>query len=127
MQQLAVSFVIPAYNEELFLPQVLESISLYAPEELSYEVIVADNGSKDKTVELAEEAGAIVIVNEEAKVGGLRNLAVELSKGRVLVFLDADILLTAKWGRNFMEVYKSLLEKPVQVTGSRCGIPGASR
>lgn len=123
MQQLSVSFIIPAYNEELFLPQVLESIKLYMPAAFSYEVIVADNGSEDKTIKLAEDAGAKVIVNEVAKIGELRNLAVEISRGRVLVFLDADILLTPEWGRNFIEVYESLLHEPIQVTGSRCGIP----
>lgn len=123
MQQLSVSFIIPAYNEELFLPQVLESIKLYMPASFSYEVIVADNGSEDKTVKLAEDSGAKVIVNEAARIGELRNLAVERSKGRVLVFLDADILLTVEWGREFIETYESLLDDPIQVTGSRYGIP----
>lgn len=123
MQELSVSFIIPAYNEELFLPQVLESIKLYMPETLAYEIIVADNGSEDNTVSLAETAGAKVVVNKDAKISELRNLAVEIAKGRVLVFLDADILLTVEWGQNFLEVYESLLHEPIQVTGSRCGIP----
>lgn len=126
MRQLSVSFIIPAYNEELFLPYVLKSIKKHTPKALSYEVIVADNGSEDKTVDLAKEYATQVIINKDATVGGLRNLAVKAAKGSVLVFLDADILLTDAWQQNFMDAYRSLLDTPYQVTGSRCGIPSAA-
>ena len=123
MQQPSVSFIIPAYNEELFLPQVLESICLYMPEALSYEVIVADNGSKDKTVLLAQNLGADVFIKENVTVGELRNLAVKRSQGAVLIFLDADISLTRSWGENISDVYQSIINNPIKITGSRCGIP----
>ncbi len=123
MEHLSVSFIIPAYNEEVFLPSVLKNITKYTPPELTYEVIVADNGSEDKTVQLAREAGAKVLIDKEATIGGLRNLAVDSSTGKVLVFLDADILLTQMWADNIIDVYKSLLDNCYQVSGSRCGIP----
>ncbi len=123
MEDLSVSFIIPAYNEEVFLPSVLKNIAKYTPSELSYEVIVADNGSEDKTVQLAREAGAKVLIDKEATIGGLRNLAVNLSTGKVLVFLDADILLTQMWADNIVDVHKSLMDDCYQVTGSRYGIP----
>ncbi|MBN4063224.1 glycosyltransferase [Cardiobacterium sp. AH-315-I02] len=123
MEHLSVSFIIPAYNEEVFLPSVLKNITKYTPAELTYEVIVADNGSEDKTVQLAREAGAKVLIDKEATIGGLRNLAVDLSTGEVLVFLDADILLTQMWADNIIDVYKSLVDDCYLVTGSRCVIP----
>jgi len=123
VKQLSVSFIIPAYNEELFLPQVLESIKHYMPAELSYEVIVADNGSKDKTVEIAQNQGAETFIDEKVTVGGLRNLAVKRSKGTVLVFVDADVSITRSWGRNIYDVYQSIIKNPNKITGSRCGIP----
>ena len=123
MQPLSLSFIIPAYNEELFLPQVLESISLYVPEALSYEIIVADNGSSDKTVSIAQDQGVDVIIDVNATVGRLRNLAVKRSQGKVLVFLDADISLTKSWEMNISDVYQSIIDKPNIITGSRCGIP----
>lgn len=123
LKKLSISFIIPAYNEELFLPQVLKKIGKYTPTALSYEVIVADNGSEDKTVKLAEAAGAKVIVNKEATIGGLRNLAVDVSTGEILVFLDADIMLTQMWADNIIDVCQTLSENPYQVTGSRYGIP----
>lgn len=123
MKHPSISFIIPAYNEEVFLPHVLKNITKYTPSEFTYEVIVADNGSLDNTVQLAREAGAKVLIDKEATIGGLRNLAVDLSTGEMLVFLDADILLTQMWADNIIDVYKFLVEDCYQVTGSRYGVP----
>ena len=89
---------------------------------LPYEIIVADNGSGDDTVKVAHSYDAIVIVDELATVGGLRNRAANIARGQVLIFIDADILLTEEWGKNIFDTYASLMENPWQVTGSRCGI-----
>jgi len=122
MKRPAISYIVPAYNEELSLPHALCSIGKYTPTALSHEVIVADNGSQDKTITVALEHHAKVIVDDTATVGRLRNLAVEEASGHVLVFLDADILLTEAWGENINTVFQSLIENPWQITGSRCGI-----
>ncbi len=52
-----IAVIIPVLNEESTLPLVLNDIS----GELVDEIIVVDNGSKDRTVEIAEEAGATVL------------------------------------------------------------------
>lgn len=122
MKQPALSFIIPAFNEEKFLPHALSSINRFVPESLPYEIVVADNGSQDNTVNIAK-GHAEVFVDDTATVGGLRNRAVEKTKGEVLIFLDADILLTEEWGERIKEVYEGLIIDPWQVTGSRCGIP----
>ena len=123
MRDVDMTFIIPAYNEEHSLPKALESIASHVPAALSYEIVVADNGSQDSTVEVAKSFGVSVFVDAEATVGGLRNRAAEIASGRMLVFLDADIQLTAAWARNIECVFQSLIENPWQVTGSRCGIP----
>jgi len=123
VKQLALSYIIPTLNEEYFLPKVLKSINDYTPADLTYEIVVADNGSDDKTISIAQDRGVDVIIDECAAVGGLRNLAVKRSCGRVLVFLDADISLTTLWGENISNVYQSIIDKPNQITGSRCGVP----
>ncbi len=48
-----ISIIIPAYNEERFLPRLLESIK--KQEFRDYEVIVADNHSEDRTTEIAQQ------------------------------------------------------------------------
>jgi len=123
MKQFSISFIIPTYNEECLLPKVLKSIDDYTPSILLHEIIVADNGSQDSTVKIARAGNVKVFVNEDATVGGLRNLAVSKSSGRVLVFLDADVMLTQSWSENIDKVYRSLIEDPWQITGSRCGLP----
>jgi glycosyltransferase involved in cell wall biosynthesis len=122
MFQPEISFIIPAYNEEKLLPKLLKSIKRFTPKILPVEVIVADNGSQDNTLKVANAYGATVVVNESATVGGLRNLAVQAAKGRVLVFLDADILLTAAWGEQITNVHQSLLDDSWQITGSKVGL-----
>ena len=123
MKQPALSFIIPALNEEKLLPHVLSSIKNYVPKSLPYEIIVADNGSQDNTVRIARSHAVEVLIDEAATVGGLRNLAAGKAKGDVLVFLDADILLTEGWGEQIEEVYRGLIVDPWQITGSKCGIP----
>lgn len=84
-----ISIVIPTYNEEMFLPRLLESIRKQAFKD--YEIIVADNDSTDSTVQTAINAGARVVR------GGLpaaaRNRGAEAAGGEYLLFLDADTVL----------------------------------
>ena len=117
-----LSFIIPAYNEEEAIPKLLNSISEHTPAVLTHEIFITDNGSTDATVEIARKHNANVIIDMAARVGGLRNKAARIANGHVLVFLDADILLTKAWGENINDVFKLLLDDPWQVTGSKCGI-----
>ncbi len=123
MKQIAISFVIPAFNEEFYLPNVLKSIEEFMPDALSFEVVVADNGSSDNTVPIAEKFGATVLIDRNATVARLRNIAVGETTGEVLVFLDADISLTEQWGDNISDVYKRIHADLSIITGSRCGVP----
>lgn len=85
-----VSVIIPAYNAEAFIGEALESVlqQTVRPEE----IIVVDDGSTDRTAEIARSFGPPVIVISE-HVGGsgpARNLAISRSTGEWLAFLDAD-------------------------------------
>jgi len=91
-----ISIIIPALNEEKFLPHLLES--LIQQTDKDFEVIVVDGKSKDKTVEKAKEfgkklKGLKVIAAEHAGLPYQRNLGVTHSKGEYLVFSDADNIL----------------------------------
>ena len=84
-----VCVIIPAYNEELSIGKVVADI----PRNLVQHVIVANNGSKDKTVEVAEAAGAMV-VHEPRKGYGWACLK-GIDKARelgadIIVFMDGD-------------------------------------
>ena len=85
----SVSIVIPAYNEEATVAQV---VSVARSLDYVDEVIVVDDGSNDRTAELAKEAGATVIshITNEGKgsaiISGFKN-----SHGDIIAFIDADV------------------------------------
>ena len=85
----SVSIVIPAYNEEATVAKVVS-----VARKLSYvtEVIVVDDGSTDRTVEEAENAGATVIshIMNEGKGSAIKT-GFKNSHGNIVAFIDADI------------------------------------
>lgn len=117
-----LSYVIPAYNEAEHIADVIASIAQHTPHGIRYEIIVIDNGSEDETAEIARSAGATTCVIDDVNVAGLRNVGVSYSKGGILVFLDADVMLTPEWEKAFPDVYKTLMKNPLLLTGSRCGL-----
>jgi glycosyltransferase involved in cell wall biosynthesis len=94
---LAFSIIIPARNEERNIGRCLDSISQIACSTISFEIIVVDNGSTDKTVEIAREKGAVVFEKPELTISGLRNFGARQSSGQILAFLDADCAVTPQW------------------------------
>lgn len=89
-----ISFVIPAYNEEAALPQTLAQVHLAARAVGDpYEVIVVDDGSKDRTAAVAAAQGARVLSVQLRQIAATRNAGARAARGETLVFLDADTLL----------------------------------
>jgi glycosyltransferase involved in cell wall biosynthesis len=62
-----------------------------------YEVIVVDNGSSDRTAEIAGQKGATVYVKPELTISGLRNYGASQADGEILAFIDADCTVTPGW------------------------------
>lgn len=90
-----VSILIPAYNEEAFIGRVIESVheSFSAQPQRSYEIIVCDNNSTDRTAEIATANGARVVSEPHNQIAKARNTAARAARGAWFVFLDADTLL----------------------------------
>src|SRR5918992_378513 len=89
-----ISIIIPAYNEERYLPETLKRIS----EALSIvdcpsEIVVVDNCSQDETKQIAESIGARVCSESEHNISKVRNTGAKNSAGDILVFVDADTLV----------------------------------
>jgi glycosyltransferase involved in cell wall biosynthesis len=89
-----LSVIIPAYNEEEYLHETLRYIRnassiLTCPSE----IIVVDNGSTDKTRQVAESFGAKVFPESEHNISRVRNTGARNSTGNVLIFVDADTLV----------------------------------
>ncbi|MDO5850057.1 MAG: glycosyltransferase family protein [Methanobacteriaceae archaeon] len=97
-----MSIIIPTYNEEEYLPKLLESIKMQ--DFTDYEIIVADANSKDNTREIAEKYGAKVVDGGLPGVG--RNAGAKVAKGDLLLFLDSDLELTPNYINNVIEEFE---------------------
>jgi len=87
---LRVSVVVPALNEERFIARCLESIRRQG---VPVEIVVVDNGSTDRTVEIARLYADKVLVLPSVKLGMLRQRGTEASTGDIIVSLDADCVI----------------------------------
>ncbi|MCD6599377.1 MAG: glycosyltransferase [Dehalococcoidia bacterium] len=85
-----LSIIIPTLNEERFLPALLSSIELQGFHD--YEVIVADAGSEDGTLEIAKKHGCRIVIGGRLPAIG-RNNGAKAARGKYLLFLDADVVL----------------------------------
>lgn len=82
-----LSIIIPTLNEEKHLEKLLKSIVRQGLD--NYEVIVADNGSKDKTLKVAKKYHCRIVKGGSPAQG--RNNGAKVAKGSLLLFLDADV------------------------------------
>ena len=90
------SIIIPAYNEEAYLPQAIASVyAAAAGVSETVEVVVVDNNSNDRTAEIARSMGATVVHEPINQIARARNTGARVAKGRFFVFLDADTTLTS--------------------------------
>jgi rSAM/selenodomain-associated transferase 2 len=84
----SISVIIPSFNEERRIRACIESAQRINP----LEVIVVDGGSTDRTCEIAQEAGAIVIRSSKGR-GIQMNKGASFAKGKILLFLHADTIM----------------------------------
>ena len=91
-----ISFVVPAYNEELALGATLRALHDSARAVgLDYEIVVADDASTDATAAIAVQAGARVVPVKNRQISKTRNDGAGAAKGERLVFVDADTQVNA--------------------------------
>lgn len=91
-----ISVVIPTLNAAAYLPKALEPLVGGVAEGLVKQVIVADGGSSDETVEIAEAAGCDVVRAQPGRARQMRAGAAS-AKAKWLMFLHADTVLARGW------------------------------
>ena len=87
-----ISIIIPAYNEETQIANTIEAIKKQSDAVHITEIIVADGGSKDKTVAVARATGAIAVVSPYKGRAAQMNYGAAVATGSILYFLHADTL-----------------------------------
>ena len=89
-----ISFVIPAYNEEVMVGATVRALRASASAVGDpYEVLVVDDASDDRTAEVASAAGATVLRVNLRQISAVRNAGARAARGHLLVFVDADTLV----------------------------------
>jgi glycosyltransferase involved in cell wall biosynthesis len=89
-----LSFVFPCLNEEETIVACIEAVKRSLDEagsDLRYEIVVADNGSTDRSAELATGAGARVVPVSERGYGAALRGGISAATGKYVMFADADM------------------------------------
>jgi glycosyltransferase involved in cell wall biosynthesis len=117
-----ISFIIPAHDEEQLLGATLEAVSVAARAlHHPFEIVVVDDASTDRTAEVAIRHGARVVPIRLRQISGARNAGAKASRGDVLIFVDADTLVSTSVVRAALEA----LEKGAVGGGARLRWDGA--
>ncbi len=110
-EQALISVVIPAYNAERFIEQTIKSVVAQTYQNI--EIIVVNDCSTDKTMEILEKLKKtekrllVETLKENSGVSAARNKGVELAKGEYVAFLDADDL----WREDKIEKQLDLIKE----------------
>lgn len=108
-QLIKFSVIIPAYNEEEFIEAPIRALHRQSVPRGTFEVIVVDNNSKDRTSEAARRAGADKVILETTQGTNIaRQRGVVESSGKILAFLDADCVPPHDW----LEKIETFLNQP---------------
>lgn len=123
-ESIAVSVIIPAHNEERTLGQCLESLAQMNFPAADFEVIVVDNGSNDRTKEIAHSFSArlnlTVLEKKDGNISAVRNWGARVARGRIFAFTDADCVVPPAW----LECAGELLKSPhIGIIGAHGLIP----
>lgn len=117
MVETRISIIVPAHNEEEFLPATMEALaqarSAYR-DPRAVEIIVVDNRSDDMTAHIAREHGAKVVHEPRRNIAKARNAGARAARGKYLLFVDADTIIDRE---SLNKVEKAVSTKSVIAVG----------
>ncbi len=99
-----ISVVIPVYNEEDYLEACLKSLENQI--EKPFEIIVVDNNSDDKSMEIARKFGVKIIKEPRQGITHARNAGFNVAKGDIIARTDADTRVPPDWTKRIREAFE---------------------
>lgn len=104
-----ISVVMPAFNEEQLIQRSIAAVreSFLKAGWASYEIVVCDNNSTDRTAELARAAGARVAFEPHNQISRARNTGAAHALGQWLIFIDSDTFLNPALLKGTIERFES--------------------
>lgn len=88
------SFIIPVFNAETVLAECIKHLKKQKGKK---EIIVVDDGSTDRTLEIAQKAGVNVVRKKHSGVPDTFNLGIKHAKGNLIALIDSDCYLDDDW------------------------------
>ena len=101
-----VSVVVPTYNRWAQLRDCMKSLIRQTYPSERYEIIVVDDGSKDRTKQTVQEFKSIKYIYQDNKgPSAARNAGIKIAKGEIIAFIDDDCTANKSWIENFARVF----------------------
>ena len=101
-----ISAIIPALNEETYIVDCLKSLREQKFNH-SFEIIVVDNGSEDRTVEIAGKYASKVVSEPKRGIARALKTGCAEAQGQILAFTDADCRVPNFWLSRLLEIFES--------------------
>ncbi|KRL79702.1 glycosyltransferase family 2 protein [Ligilactobacillus equi] len=93
-----ISFIIPVYNAEKYINRCLDSF--LAQTSKDFELIIVDDGSSDKSIELVQnycsKINVRIVLSNHTGVSHARNVGLEVAKGDIIGFCDIDDVVSSE-------------------------------
>jgi len=122
-----ISVIVPALNEQNVIARCLASLKQQKLPSACFEVIVVDNGSTDRTTEVARSFRGwlplTVLERSGVRISALRNLGAAMAKGEFLAFLDADCVAPHHWLQQLVDLLRA---DSFRIIGAQYRIPADS-
>jgi len=125
---LLLSIIIPTHNSKATIKSCLDSLYSQSVPREQFEIIVVDDGSMDKTVQIAKESGVdSVIIIEHCFQGKARNIGAKNSKAEFLAFIDSDCVAKEDWLKSILTELQKLdaVTGPIENGNSKSNIAWA--
>jgi GT2 family glycosyltransferase len=120
-----VSILIPVYNNIEYTLNCLNSIALVTST-TSYEIIIIDDCSSDATSEIIATIEGVIYLRNDKNLGFIQscNAGADVAKGKYIVFLNNDTIVTSGWVDALVETFKE--HKDVGLVGAKLVYPNGT-
>ena len=102
MNKPQLSIIISTHNSEEYIERCIKSLYSQSCDKNLFEIIVVDDGSNDKSVQISKKYADKVVETKPCTIGKARNIGVDNAIGSYLAFIDSDCVAMNGWIENII-------------------------